>query len=269
MVIIHRSYLSYMRVDSIIVQFIKTSQNRALLGRFVWAYFNRVCHTPFGCSSCHDGHDTMQRSGGGCAEKEDQDSTPLASPILTSLEYADHILREITQSNNNVNKGEEQQQQRCRCSIPPLYLQWEGHSVTVVGIKRMDCTSTIHRYRSESSPPPELISLIVFCPQKNVSNVKNLLTKEFRSSNVFVTGSRETKMMDRTNKMSKSYFSNPLKKKGDNNNNNSIFELPVTNLFQKDCQILLATGRTIDDLESKRRTVCSKEVGYLNASILG
>lgn len=255
------------------MQFIKTSQNRALLGRFVWAYFNRVCHTPFGCSSCHDGHDTMQGGGGGAAvaaaEKEDQDSTPLASPILTSLEYADHILREITQSNNNVNKGEEQQQQRCRCSIPPLYLQWEGHSVTVVGIKRIDCTSTFHRCRSESSSPPQLFSLIIFCPQKNVANVKNALTKEFHSRNIFAAGSRETTMVDSiNNNMYKSYLSNPLKNKG-NNNYNSILELPVTKLFQKDCQILLATGRTIDDVESKRRTVCSKEIGYLNASILG
>ncbi len=241
-----------MRVDSIIVQFIKTPHNRALLGRFVWAYFNRVCHTPFGCSSCHRGHCNVPgrgSDGGGCVE---EDPSPLASPILTSLEYADHLLSEIVKLQNM----EQRQQQRCQCSIPPLYLQWEGHSVTVVGVKRSDCTSsTIHGHLSESSPS-ELFSLIIFCPQKNVINVKSALTKEFHLRTV-----RDKGMVD-----SHEYRSNKRKKVGNNNNNTtSILELPVTKLLQQDCQILLTTGRTIDEAESKRRTVCSNGVGFLNA----
>ena len=247
-----------MRVDSIIVQFIKTPQNRALLGRFVWAYFNRVCHTPFGCSSCQSGHCNVQcrgSDGGGCNE---EDPFPLASPILTSLEYADHLLREIVKFQS---QGiEQQQQQRCHCSIPPLYLQWDGHSVTVVGVKRMNHTSTsIHGHRSESSPS-DLFSLIIFCPQKNVINVKSALTKEFHSR----TAGDET-MVE-----SHEYLSNKRKKAGNNTTttSSSILELPVTKLLQKDCQILLTTGRTIDEVESKRRTVCSNEVGFLNAIAL-
>lgn len=270
-----RSYLSFMRVDSIIVQFIKTSQNRALLGRFVWAYFDRVCPPPFGCSSCQDvdgggggehwsvsmgrgGGSVGRSSGAGGSDSGAADLPPLASPMLTSLEYADHLLREITKSNNTVDNDKEQQrghqQQRCQCSIPPLYLQWEGHSVTVVGIKRLRG----HRSSSSSSTnttttSPDLYSLIIFCPQKNVANVKNAYIKEYHSRYKHATTEDDD------------YYLTNTKKKFGSSNNNSILELPATKLLQKDCQILLTTGKRIDEMESKRRTVCSNEVGFLNA----
>ncbi|KAL3757811.1 hypothetical protein ACHAWU_008926 [Discostella pseudostelligera] len=250
------SYLSFMRIDSIIVQFIKTSQNRALLGRFAWAYFNRVCHT-FGCSCCQSssGHRKSRLDGAGSGGVEG-DPPPLASPILTSLEYADHLLREVTKPNNVVVDDFHQPQHRCQCSIPPLYLQWEGHSVTVVGIKRMKCDNIVHGHRttSSSSSSPESFSLIIFCPQKNVANVKSALTKEFHSNNAVAAAVYKSDVTIES-------------KKGNttNNSNNSILELPVTTLLHKDCQILLTTGRTIDEAESKRRTVCSNKVGFLNA----
>ena len=262
-----RSYLSFMRVDSIIVQFIKTSQNRALLGRFVWAYFDRVCPPPFGCSSCQDGggggreHWSVSMDRGGSVRRSDAaDPPPLASPMLTSLEYADHLLREITKSNNTVDNDKEQQrghqQQRCQCSIPPLYLQWEGHSVTVVGIKRLrgrQSSSSSFTNTTTTTTSPDLYSLIIFCPQKNVANVKNAYIKEYHSRYKHATTEDDD------------YYLTNTKKKFGSSNNNSILELPATKLLQKDCQILLTTGKRIDEMESKRRTVCSNEVGFLNA----
>jgi len=96
--------------------------------------------------------------------------------------------------------------------------------------------------------------LIIFCPQKNVANVKSALTKEFHSNNAVAAAVYKSDVTIES-------------KKGNttNNSNNSILELPVTTLLHKDCQILLTTGGTIDEADSKRRTVCSNKIGFLNA----
>lgn len=143
------SYLSFKRVDSMIVQFIKTGENRAMLGKFVWAYFNRI--GSFGCS---------------CNQHDSVAGNSLATPIMDGSEYAAHLLKEISKQNND---NQELGQIICKCSLPPLYLQWNGHSVTIVGVKRIDNTTG------------ELPSfnLVIFCPQKNGAYIKNILAREF------------------------------------------------------------------------------------------
>jgi hypothetical protein len=69
------SFLSYKRVDSTIVQFIKTARNRALLGKFVWAYFSK-----FGR----------------------YDEGEMSMPIFpTCTEYAENLILEITKPSFN------------------------------------------------------------------------------------------------------------------------------------------------------------------------
>lgn len=219
------SYLSFKRIDSIIIQFIKTTENRAMLGNFVWAYFNRICGS-FGCSC--NGNTNIQ-------------GNPLASPILNSTEYASHLIREITNPyycNGNAGGGGEGGVRRCGCSLPPLYLQWEGHSVTIVGVRKIN--------NAQGQPPS--FNLIIFCPQKKqlCFHVKDMLTAELtrRHSNGGEL-SMDSRMCEKSV--------------------NSIIELSTNKLQHKDCQILLSTAHIIDEAESSLRKSCSKNVGYLDA----
>mmetsp|Transcript_3943 Transcript_3943/g.9991 ORF Transcript_3943/g.9991 Transcript_3943/m.9991 type:complete len:494 (+) Transcript_3943:99-1580(+) len=205
------SYLSFMRVDSIIIQFIKTKDNRGMLGKFIWAYFNRICGD-VGCScKCHDT----------TAGKR------LASPSVKSSEYAAALLENISKSNRN--------KQKCNCSLPPLYLQWDGHSVTVVGIQRI-CSN------KEEHPS---FKLIIFCPQKNGASIKGILAKEFAIR-------RTSREKSKTSIINDKFVS-------------SVVELPLTKLREKDCQVLLSTARIIDERESNSRKRCKKYVGFRNA----
>jgi len=211
------SYLTFNRIDSIIVQFIKTKENRAMLGSFVWAYFSRICGCgPFGCSC--NGNDSRRN--------------PLASPILHSPEYAANLLREI--SSSSTVRGRDDSTPQCKCSLPPLYLQWEGHSVTVVGIRK-------NTSANEQSPS---FNLIIFCPQKQqLLALKNMLSELTRRDPADISlGSGHSEKFVK-----------------------SVIELPVSKLQHKDCQILLSTAWTINEAESHRRKSCTKNIGFLDA----
>ena len=223
-----------------------------MLGKFVWAYFNRSCGS-FGCScsgttnnegGCR-GRAAAYAGNGGNGMNHCQ--YPLATPLLTSTEYAAHLLRECCGSNDNntaMNEvgGDVVQQQQgqsssCECSIPPLYLQWEGHSVTIVGVRKIADT--------------QKFNLLIFCPQKAALHnyVKQMLTNELK----------QQQQQRNTSSGSSSSSTECSEKLA------SIIELPTTKLLEKDCQILLSTGRRIDDQERDLRRKCTKNVGYLDA----
>ena len=210
------SYLSYKRVDAILVQFVKRNENRAMLGRFVWAYFDRLCGS-FGCSC--SGHISF----------DGNDS--LASPILNAFEYTSHLLREISNPYFDSTVGEDESSElRCKCAIPPLYLQWEGHSITVVGIRKI----------SNGNGQPPSFNLIVFDPQKKkLGDVKHILAAELSSR----SGLTDT---------SKKFV-------------NTQIHVPASKFYFKDTQIILSTARIIDKAESNRRKYCAKNIGYLDA----
>ena len=94
---------------------------------------------------------------------------------------------------------------------------------------------------------PPSFTLIIFCPQKNVSDIKSTLMREF-----------ETKINDVS-------LSGGGGKTNNNVNNWPVLELPANKLLQKDCQILLSTARVIDEKESNRRKFCFINLGFLNA----
>lgn len=96
------SILAAVRIDSVVVQFIKTHESRRLLGPFVWSYFEK-------------------RAGCDCLEP--RTSAAVAESLL---EYALSLPKD------------EVENLTCRCPTVPLYLQWEGHSVSIVGIRKID-----------------------------------------------------------------------------------------------------------------------------------
>lgn len=168
-------------------------------------------------------------------------TTPLCS------EYADNLIRLITKPNfdsllaaaGDGGGGTRTGRRRCECSLPPLYLQWEGHSVTVVGIRKID--------NADGRPPS--FALVVFCPQKNVADVNGALAREFTS--------RIADGFDFADSESPSSLRNRAIQ--------SVMELPANRLLQKDCQILLSVPRVIDEGESYRRKFCSNKLGFINA----
>jgi hypothetical protein len=97
------SVLSFLRLDCAVVQFIVCEESRSLLGPFVWEYFQRRN----GCQACQ------------ICRTEPSACLSLARDLL-----------EWT------GKDENYANETCHHPVQPLYLQWEGHSVTIVGIER-------------------------------------------------------------------------------------------------------------------------------------
>lgn len=116
--------LSYLHLDSAVIQFIICRESRNLLGLFVWNYF---CRGP--CFSCHGHMNNMS-----CSSWAEQ-------LLYTKEEFKDT-------------------QNACPCPVLPLYLQWEGHSVTIVGVEKT---------RSNE------INFLLFDPMKDGSRLKQAL----------------------------------------------------------------------------------------------
>jgi hypothetical protein len=93
------SVLAYWGLDSSVVQFVTCKESRGLLSKFVQAYFSKALGKEW-CSFCQ-----------GRRVKSDAIAEQL-------LQFASSSLT-IDES--------------CDCPLLPLYLQWEGHSITAVG----------------------------------------------------------------------------------------------------------------------------------------
>jgi hypothetical protein len=124
------SILASRNIDSVVVQFMKSRESRGKLGKFVWDYFS---NTECRC--------------GGCRE----------------------ACRESVKRLLNLGPSAEQTDTRsCSCPVPPLYLQWKGHSVTVVGVREL---------------PDGSYDLILFDPAKAGENLKQGLSQVLQKSN--------------------------------------------------------------------------------------
>lgn len=94
------SILASRSIDAVVVQFMKCQESRNKLGGFVWSYFSKTGY----CCVC------VQENCRDCVQR---------------------LLR--------LGAGMAVESRYCSCHVPPLYLQWEGHSVTVVGVRdRLD-----------------------------------------------------------------------------------------------------------------------------------
>ena len=92
--------LGFCHLDATIVQFIKCRESQCLLGPFCKAHFEKKA----GCCYCLD-----------------KSSRQCVVETLQMVESTAEILRGEPRS--------------CTCPVLPLYLQWEGHSVTVIGVE--------------------------------------------------------------------------------------------------------------------------------------
>lgn len=191
------SYLSFRGIDSTIVQFANNAENRAAVGAFVWAYFSRLVGPE---CECHG-----QRAH------------------LTSYQYAKDLLQAanlIRGSGSDKNPS-----LLCSCSLLPLYLQWLGHSVTIVGIRRERLVTSI-------GIPGIRYHLTVFDPQRSGEILLSKLTNERNKS----TSQRHPNCL-------------------------SFVELSTEKLLTKDTQILLSTTRIMKEHE---REHCKERVGCIS-----
>ncbi|GKY97582.1 hypothetical protein MPSEU_000716700 [Mayamaea pseudoterrestris] len=94
------SAMGCLHIDATVVQFIQCSASRSLLGPFCYNYFRKRA----GCNIC------LSRSSRQCA----------VETLRTTESRDDHSIGVACS---------------CSCSVLPLYLQWEGHSVTIVGVE--------------------------------------------------------------------------------------------------------------------------------------
>ena len=93
----------YLGIDCCVVQFTHCPESRSQLGPFCAAYFSKqFCPD---CTKCSE-----LKSGG-------------------SYDAANHILRNLSSQCGARNHA------MCRCPSFPLYLQYNGHSVTVIGVE--------------------------------------------------------------------------------------------------------------------------------------
>jgi Peptidase family C78 len=111
--------LWYWGVDATVVQFIQCHESRKLLPKFVQAYFGKGVTGIQGCSFCQ------------------QQRQQEAVAVAVGSKYCVHGLLQhaaAAAAANDVGLLLQLLPAECTCPILPLYLQWEGHSVTIVGI---------------------------------------------------------------------------------------------------------------------------------------
>jgi Peptidase family C78 len=97
--------LSFCGIENAVIQFISCIESRSLLGPLCLSYFSKLQHNHF--QSCCRYQTTSGKS-----------SQALALHLLSISKTAQ-------------TGGE----RLCTCPVLPLYLQWEGHSVTIVGVE--------------------------------------------------------------------------------------------------------------------------------------
>jgi hypothetical protein len=192
------SYLSFRGIDATIVQFAKNMENRSCIGSFVWAYFSRL--------------------GPEC-------DCQASNSRMTSYQYA----QELVQTAKQIHGSAEETPSliTCSCTLLPLYLQWAGHSVTIVGIRR-------ERIITSNGSASIRYHLIVFDPQKDGGMLRNKLTNELSKS-----GQRQRNCLN-------------------------FMELSTERLLNKDTQVLLSTARIISDHERER---CKERVSCISVTV--
>ena len=209
------AYLSYLGVDAAIVQFL--NKNRAMVGDFIWNYFAKMTG-PDGCS-CFDDVTIVQPG-----------SPPVVVPSLSSFEYGCRLF-----NTRPVNNGDSSLRSSCTCAMPSLYLQWEGHSITVAGIRKIPST--------DGSATPTF-NLIVFDPHQRGAQIKTRMENGVASKSSLesvLTGMKSSKMK---------------------------FELSVNELVKKreNIQLLLSTAAILDESERFGRKKCQAGVHCITAS---
>ena len=126
------SLLTSLSVDCTVVQFVRRDSSRRLLVDFLWQYFD----SQSGFDRCHhdanngDGSTRTSTGNGAC-------TGDLAKIILSNCGHGVAITG--TASTSGATAAAAKDGGACMSSSPlvPIYLQYPGHSVTIVGIERI------------------------------------------------------------------------------------------------------------------------------------
>lgn len=126
---------TFFQIDSTVVQFITCHESRTLMGPFVARYFDSSrrgwnCNIGDAMGTKALVEDLMDLVQGNINTTTNDDShdDDDDNAVCTTHERACTTYTANAASNNEGMDG-------CNLAIAPLYLQWEGHSVTVVGIE--------------------------------------------------------------------------------------------------------------------------------------
>ena len=222
------SLLSYLHVDSTVIQFIQCQESRALLGNFVWSYFSKKAGYD-GCWFCSQVPSNDQKR-----------SRPAQATKTTRYLHSTACAAELLQFASVVNDVEVEVE-CCKCPLLPLYLQWEGHSVTIVGIQKNDVTPTssvLARGDEFSTARAMDFSLLVFDPLKSGIFLKNMLTglQPKLSCPHALTGAASL----------------------------APIRLSTSDLVRLDCQIVMSTHKPLTSSERQKRRV---KVNALTAAV--
>ena len=160
------SLLSFLSIDSVVVQFEKSRRHEwNFAAQFIWNYFSKPCQ---------------------CACLDDFESFDM-DPIESASDIVQEVLYNIQENGNYcaIDKGSCCEQSdneswtsfgsKCQCSRPPLYLQWDGHSATIVGVEKTvrkrgfqgNVKSNQNYYADEMS-----YNMLVYDPNKEVRSLK-------------------------------------------------------------------------------------------------
>mmetsp|Transcript_24929 Transcript_24929/g.37179 ORF Transcript_24929/g.37179 Transcript_24929/m.37179 type:complete len:544 (-) Transcript_24929:188-1819(-) len=226
------STLSYLQIDSVVAQFIHCHESRSLLGKFVWSYFTRKVGRDacFFCSCSKSSHDA-------CHNDDDSESSFL---MWSSVAQATELLRiaEVSHGNNNI----EEDCYYCQCPLLPLYLQWEGHSVTIVGIK--NATSPPGSSSDDSTATPQF-SLLVFDPLKEGSILKEKISSTLSQRQLLCREENEK------NSSSGCSMDSKIMMEKDEASIAAMY-LPVSKLINEDCQIVMCSARPLSISERRK-----------------
>jgi hypothetical protein len=163
----------YHGIDSVVIQFIKCYKSRQQLPYFIRNYF---------------GYDNDNNSYTNNNNNKNKDACFIANKVLSDA---------YTESNFGISQQQQQQQQTTKnaCTTNntflqktklPLYLQWEGHSVTIVGIEiqikvkqntnmvaaSVAATATTAKNNNDNDYDHDF-TLLVLDPMKSSPKIKN------------------------------------------------------------------------------------------------
>jgi len=213
----------YWFLDATVVQFVKVTSSRRMLGPFVWTYFAT---------------NTLTNRN----EENDGKSRPDFYHVGQARTAADIL--NLAQQRWEVQDSHQLHTNMQSSSGCPLYLQWEGHSVVVVGIERnikekKRNQQTVKKLKSSDStslPQDPDYNLLVFDPSNSCCTLKSAL-REY------------------THNHDGKYLKTIL----------SIIRLPVDRLKHKDIQIIHCSPRLLSSMERLkwREDICAiTAIGY-------
>jgi Peptidase family C78 len=140
--------LTFWGIDPTIVQFIRCRESREQLPIFVKAYFAKS----LGRGACPF-----------CSAKNTVAATNSAT------EWANRLL--TSAPSDALHPGNV----KCRCPLMPLYFQWEGHSVTIVGVEGSTDELLVYNPQHKYGPTRMQISALL------VQDTQILMVTSFRS----------------------------------------------------------------------------------------